>query len=77
MTAGVVCFPTRWSPAAKIGRSMAQIHDPVPRYDTIAPAVDRLFEMGRAGREAVSRGHESRAEAAKLAELFSATEHAR
>lgn len=49
MTAGVVCFPTRWSPAAKIGRSMAQIHEPVPRYDTIAPAVDRLFDRLQPG----------------------------
>ncbi len=49
MTAGVVCFPTRWSPATKIGRSMAQIHGPVPRYDTIAPAVDRLFDRLRPG----------------------------
>lgn len=49
MVAGAVCFPTRWSPATKIGRSMAQIHEPVPRYDTIAPAVDRLFDRIRPG----------------------------
>ncbi|MEM9520568.1 MAG: DUF3445 domain-containing protein [Actinomycetota bacterium] len=49
MTAGVVCFPTRWSPADKIGRSMAAIHQPVPRYDTIAAAVDRLFDRLQPG----------------------------
>ena len=47
MTAGVVCFPTRWSAAEKLGRSMAEIHDPVPRYEAIAPAVDRLFDRLR------------------------------
>lgn len=49
MTAGVVCFPTRWSPAEKIGRSMAAIHAPVPDYDTIESAVDRLFDRLRPG----------------------------
>ncbi|MEM9467914.1 MAG: DUF3445 domain-containing protein [Actinomycetota bacterium] len=49
MTAGVVCFPTRWSAADKLGRSMAQIHGPVPGYDTIAPSVDRLFDRLRSG----------------------------
>ena len=42
MTAGVVCFPTRWRPSEKIGRTMAAIHEPVPRYDDIATAVDRF-----------------------------------
>ena len=50
MTAGVVCFPTRWSPSDKIGRSMATIHDPVPRYGDIAAAVDRLFDRLQPGR---------------------------
>lgn len=50
MTAGVVCFPTRWSPAEKIGQSMAAIHDPVPRYDDIAGAVDRFFDRLQPGR---------------------------
>ncbi|MEO0492846.1 MAG: DUF3445 domain-containing protein [Actinomycetota bacterium] len=50
MTAGVVCFPTRWSPAEKIGRSMASIHEPVPRYDDIAAAVDRFFDRLQPGR---------------------------
>ena len=49
MTAGVVCFPTRWSPAAKIGRSMAEIHGPVPRYQSVAATVDRLFDRLRPG----------------------------
>jgi len=50
MTAGVVCFPTRWRPAEKIGRTMAVIHEPVPRYDDIATAVDRFFDRLQPGR---------------------------
>ena len=50
MTAGVVCFPTRWRPSEKIGRTMAAIHEPVPRYDDIATAVDRFFDRLQPGR---------------------------
>jgi hypothetical protein len=50
MTAGVVCFPTRWRPSEKIGHTMAVIHEPVPRYDDIATAVDRFFDRLQPGR---------------------------
>ncbi|MEM8706470.1 MAG: DUF3445 domain-containing protein [Actinomycetota bacterium] len=50
MTAGVVCFPTRWSPAEKVGKPMAAIHEPVPRYDEIGEAVERLFDRLQPGR---------------------------
>lgn len=32
LTAAVVCFPSRWSLAEKLGRDVLAIHDPVPRY---------------------------------------------
>lgn len=32
LTAASVCFPSRWSLAAKIGRDLAAIHDPVPGF---------------------------------------------
>jgi hypothetical protein len=31
--AASVCFPSRWSLAAKIGRNLSEIHAPVPGYD--------------------------------------------
>jgi hypothetical protein len=47
MAAGAVCFPTRWSPAAKFGRSMAEIHAPVPGYGRIESAVERVLDRLR------------------------------
>lgn len=32
LAAGVVCFPSRWLLADKLGRDVLAIHDPVPRY---------------------------------------------
>jgi hypothetical protein len=32
LAAGVVCFPSRWCLADKLGRDVLTIHDPVPRY---------------------------------------------
>jgi len=44
LTAAVLCFPSRWSLAAKLGRPLAEIHDPVPFYpDRLAAAVDRFL----------------------------------
>lgn len=48
-TAAAVCFPTRWSPAEKVGLHLRAIHDPVPRYDDIADVVDRFFDRLRPG----------------------------
>lgn len=48
-TAAAVCFPTRWSPAAKVGLELTEVHAPVPRYDTIAATVDRFFDRLRPG----------------------------
>ncbi len=45
MTAACVCFPTRWDLASKRGRSMAEIHSPVPRYDVdLSAKADTFFD---------------------------------
>jgi heme-dependent oxidative N-demethylase alpha subunit-like protein len=44
MAAGVVCFPSHWSPPEKLGLSVAAIHGPVPRYaDELGHRVDRFL----------------------------------
>lgn len=44
LTAGMVCFPSRWALADKIGKPLATIHTPVPGYeDRLERAVDRFF----------------------------------
>ncbi|MEZ5377392.1 MAG: DUF3445 domain-containing protein [Acidimicrobiales bacterium] len=51
MTAACVCFPTRWHLASKLGRSMAGIHVPVPRYDTdLSARTDTFFDRLRVER---------------------------
>ena len=43
--AAVVCFPTRWLLADKIGRPMRAIHEPVPGYESqIGRSTDRVFD---------------------------------
>lgn len=50
LTAGAVCFPTRWSVASKLGGGLASIHDPVPGYgDGLRRPVDRFVERLRPG----------------------------
>lgn len=45
LTAGSVCFPTRWDLPSKLGCSLAEIHAPVPGYPTaLAARVDRFFD---------------------------------
>lgn len=43
LTAGVVCSPSRWDLREKVGRTMREIHEPVPDYDSIAAPTDRFF----------------------------------
>ncbi len=44
LVAGVLCFPSRWSLAEKLGRPLTAIHDPVPIYDEpMARRVSRVF----------------------------------
>lgn len=42
--AGVVCAPSRWSLRSKMGRTMLETHEPVPRYaEHIGAAVDTVL----------------------------------
>jgi dimethylamine monooxygenase subunit A len=44
LVAGVLCFPSHWRLADKLGRPLAVIHEPVPGFaDGLAAAVDRFF----------------------------------
>nr|WP_240969472.1 DUF3445 domain-containing protein [Sneathiella limimaris] len=44
LTAAAVCFPSAWDLASKVGRTMRQIHDPVPRVNTeIGRSIDLFF----------------------------------
>lgn len=46
LTAAVLCFPSRWRLADKIGRPMATIHTPVPFYgDKLQRPVDRFMGL--------------------------------
>ena len=45
LTAAVVCFPSRWELASKIGANMHGIHGPVPHYEErIGQATDAMFD---------------------------------
>jgi len=45
LTAGCVCFPTRWHLAPKLGQSLRALHDPVPGYaERLASSADRFFD---------------------------------
>jgi len=49
LTAAILCFPSRWSLAEKIGHPLTHIHGPVPDYtDDLARRVNRLFDGVRA-----------------------------
>ncbi|NQU37998.1 MAG: DUF3445 domain-containing protein [Actinobacteria bacterium] len=44
MTAATVCFPSRWRLSDKLGQDLADIHQPVPGYESrIGGAVEALF----------------------------------
>jgi hypothetical protein len=51
LAAAVVCFPTRWVLAEKIGRPLAAVHEPVPLYrDRLRGPVDRFMTHLKPGR---------------------------
>lgn len=51
LVGAVLCFPSRWLLAEKIGRPLTAIHDPVPDYDdTLARRVNRVFAALRVDR---------------------------
>ncbi len=50
LTAAVLCFPSRWRLAEKIGRPLAEVHGPVPLYrDRLARPVDRFMRLLKPG----------------------------
>ena len=51
LVAASLCFPSRWSLAAKLGHPAAAIHAPVPEYpEKLARPVDRFFSTLKEGR---------------------------
>ncbi|MEM7491108.1 MAG: DUF3445 domain-containing protein, partial [Pseudomonadota bacterium] len=51
LIAGLLCFPSHWSLADKIGRPLMAIHAPVAHYDAdLAGRVQRLFDRVPPGR---------------------------
>lgn len=61
LTGAVLCFPSGWTLAEKIGRPLFRIHRPVPAYgDDLAPRVQRLMDALKPGRalwRANAHGH--------------------
>jgi hypothetical protein len=54
LVAAVLCFPSHWRLAEKLGRPLGPIHDPVPFYaERLARPVDRFFAALKPGRVAV------------------------
>ena len=54
LTAGVVCFPSRWRLAEKIGRPLLDVHATVPLYaERLGRPVDRFMAHVQPGRLAV------------------------
>ena len=51
LDAAVLCFPSRWRLAEKIGRPLTGVHEPVPLYaDRLARPVDRFLAHLQPGR---------------------------
>lgn len=50
LTGAILCFPSSWQLAEKIGRPMTRIHVPVAEYDAdLARRVQRMFDAIRPG----------------------------
>ncbi len=51
LVAGVVCFPSGWSIADKIGKSILDVHAPVPEYVSVmSRSTDGLLDRLKSGR---------------------------
>lgn len=51
LTAGCLCFPSRWALADKLGRRMRDIHEPVPGLNArIGPQIENFFDRLAPGR---------------------------
>lgn len=57
LTAGAVCFPTRWELVPKLGRSMTEIHEPVPGYREQLDHPSNRFFDGMKGGTVFRRGN--------------------
>jgi hypothetical protein len=56
LTAAVLCFPSRWRLAEKLGQPLAAVHAPVPLYPAqLARPVDRFMRHLRPGHIAMRR----------------------
>lgn len=56
LDAASVCFPSHWRLADKLGGTVADIHAPVPHYDTeLRTKVDRFFDRLRPGQLVLRR----------------------
>ena len=54
LVAAVLCFPSRWRLADKLGKHLTDVHRPVPLYaDRLAAPVDRFIAHLRPGRLAL------------------------
>jgi hypothetical protein len=50
LTAAVLCFPSRWRLAEKIGKPLAAVHTPVPFYaERLSRPVDRFIQHVKVG----------------------------
>lgn len=46
----VCCFPAGFDPSEKLGRSLAEIHGPVPAYERIGASMERFFARLEVGK---------------------------
>ncbi|KAI1098438.1 hypothetical protein F4804DRAFT_324758 [Jackrogersella minutella] len=48
----VCCCPSGFDPAAKLGKLLKEVHEPVPSYDKIGPSMERYFSRLEVGKSA-------------------------
>ncbi|OQE14941.1 hypothetical protein PENSTE_c031G01598 [Penicillium steckii] len=46
----VCCFPNGFDPSTKLGKTMDEIHAPVPHYEKIGPSMERYFKKLAVGK---------------------------
>ncbi|KAI5456029.1 hypothetical protein BGZ63DRAFT_98876 [Mariannaea sp. PMI_226] len=44
------CFPSDFEPMEKLGKTLTEIHGPVPSYNKIGPSMERFFEKLQVGK---------------------------
>lgn len=60
MVAFVCCFPSGFDPSSKLGKTLKDIHEPVPAYEKIGPSMERFFsrlEVGKSAKRINVRDH--------------------